>query len=183
MRVASGAAKGKKLRGATISGARPTSELVRGAIFNVLGPFDLKPIRVLDLYAGSGSLGIEAISRGASWADFVERHPRQCAALRENLTATGFREMAQVYCLDTFKALSTLGAKYHLVLMDPPYKLSSLDELLETLAGSNLLEEGADVVVGHSKRLALKETYSGLSLVGSYRYGDSSVDFFKYGDF
>jgi 16S rRNA G966 N2-methylase RsmD len=67
--------------------------------------------------------------------------------------------------------------------MDPPYKLSSLDELLETLAGSNLLEEGADVVVGHSKRLALKETYSGLSLVGSYQYGDSSVDFFKYGDF
>ncbi len=182
MRVVGGVAKGKRLRGATISEARPTSGLVRGAIFNVLGPLDLKPIRVLDLFAGSGSLGIEALSRGASRADFVERHPRQCAALRENLTTTGFTESAQVYCMDTDKALSTLRGRYNLVLMDPPYRLTSLEEVLDALAGSNLLEEGADVVVGHSKRLTLKEGYQSLTLVGRYRYGDSSVDFFEKGD-
>ena len=82
-----GAAKGRRLKGATISEARPTSELVRGAIFNVLGPLHLSPIRALDLFAGSGSLGIEALSRGATWANFVERHPRQCSAIKENLLA------------------------------------------------------------------------------------------------
>jgi len=195
MRVVGGVAKGRRLKGATISEARPTSELVRGAIFNVLGPLDLKPVRALDLYAGSGSLGIEALSRGASWADFVERHPRQCAAIRENLRVTGFTDKAQVYCMDVDKALLVLlehnAGRYGLVLMDPPYKLTSLDEVLDSLAGSKLLEEGATVVVGHSKRLSLKSGYpsglspqgqsQSLSLVGRYRYGDSTVDFFEKG--
>ena len=91
-----GIAKGRRLIGATIAEARPTSELVRGAIFNILGPLDLKPIRVLDLYAGSGSLGLEALSRGAGSADCVERHPRQCAALDTNLAATGFTDAGGV---------------------------------------------------------------------------------------
>ena len=176
-----GAAKGRRLRGATISEARPTSELVRGAIFNVLGPLDLKPVSVLDLYAGSGSLGIEALSRGSSWADFVERHPRQCAALKENLETTGFEDRARVYCMEVAKALTSLEGRYHLVFMDPPYKLASLDEMLESLAGSALLEEGATIVVGHSKRLSLQSGYRSLGLVGCYRYGDSRVDFFEKG--
>ena len=181
MRVVGGVAKGRRLRGATVSGARPTSELVRGAIFNVLGPLDLNPTKVLDLYAGSGSLGIEALSRGASWADFVEHHPRQCAAIKENLVTTGFGEGTRVYCMNVDKALASLEGSYHLVLMDPPYKLASLDTVIETLAASTLLEEVATVVVGHSKRLSLKNSYYSLSGVGRYRYGDSVVDFFEKG--
>ena len=164
-----------------ISGARPTSELVRGAIFNVLGPLDLRPASVLDLYAGSGSLGIEALSRGASWADFVERHPRQCDAIRGNLETACFTERAHVYRMEVDKALTSLERRYHLVLMDPPYKLQSLDHVLESLTVSNLLEDDATVVVGHSKRLSLKSDYHSLSLVGRYRYGDSAVDFFEKG--
>ena len=179
--MVSGVAKGKRLRGATISGARPTSELVRGAIFNVLGPITFRPVGVLDLYAGSGSLGIEALSRGASWADFVERHPRQCAAIEENLAATGFAERARVYCMDVDKALRALEGPYHLVLMDPPYSLASLGEVLDGLGGSDLLEDGASIVAGHSKRLLLEGRYRSLTAVGSYRYGDSMVDFFEKG--
>ena len=181
MRVVGGAAKGRRLRGATVSGVRPTSERVRGAIFNVLGPLDLRPLSVLDLYAGSGSLGIEALSRGASRAAFVERHPRQCAAIRENLAATGFSERAQVHCMDTDRALKVLEGPYHVVLMDPPYNMESLDLQLENLAASTLLAEGAIVVVGHSKRVPLKGGYRSLVPAGTYRYGDSTVDFFEKG--
>ena len=181
MRVVGGIAKGKRLKGATISGARPTSELVRGAIFNVLSTLDHEPTRALDLYAGTGSLGIEALSRGAGWVDFVERNPRQCAATKENLENTGLTDRARVYCMDVMKALTVLEGGYQLALMDPPYKLTSLDEVLDTLGESGLLEEGATVVAGHSKRLPLKDSYNSLGHVRSYRYGDSAVDFFERG--
>ena len=176
-----GDAKGIRLRGATISGARPTTELVRGAIFNVLGHLDPNPIRALDLFAGSGSLGIEALSRGATWVDFAERHPRQCAAIKENLEATGFSSTARIYCMDVVRALGVLQDPYELVLMDPPYSLPSLDYVLNGLAKSKLLSSGATVVVGHSKRLTLQPVYHDLGRVGQYRYGDSSVDFFEKG--
>ena len=181
MRVVGGVAKGRRMRGSTIPGARPTSELVRGAIFNVLGPLDLGSVRVLDLYAGSGSLGIEALSRGAFWADFVERHPRQCAAIRENLAATGFTDRARVFRLDVNAALATLKDRYGLVLMDPPYRLTSLGDVLDRLAGSEIVESGATVVVGHSKRLSLQSSFRELHHVRSYRYGDSALDFFEEG--
>jgi 16S rRNA (guanine(966)-N(2))-methyltransferase RsmD len=181
MRVVGGVAKGRRLKGAVVPGLRPTSDLVRGAIFNVLGALDSTSIRVIDLYAGTGSLGIEALSRGASWADFVERHPRQCAVLRENLASVGFSERAGVYCMAVERALGSLKGVYQLVLMDPPYRLPSLDDVLDTLAQSRILGEGARVVVGHSKRLALRSAYRDLAMVGSYRYGDSAVDFFERG--
>ena len=181
MRVVGGAARGRRMRGAVISGVRPTSELVRGAIFNVLAPLDLTPIRVLDLYAGSGSLGIEALSRGAAWADFVERHPRQCAVIRENLESIGFADRGQVHCMKVEAAYTTLRGPYMLVLMDPPYKLASLDGVLEALAGSDLLGDGATLVVGHSSKAGLKDGYRDLRMTGSYRYGDSAVDFFEKG--
>ncbi len=181
MRVVGGAARGRRMKGAVISGVRPTAERVRGAIFNVLAPLDLTPIRVLDLYAGSGSLGIEALSRGAARADFVERHPRQCAVIRENLKNIGFADNGQVHCMKVEAAFTTLEGPYMLVLMDPPYKLESLDGVLDSLAGSDLLGEGATVVVGHSSRAALNDAYRDLIMTGSYRYGDSAVDFFEKG--
>ena len=139
-------------------------------------------MRALDLYAGTGSLGIEALSRGAVWADFVERHPRQCAVLRQNVASTGFTEQAGVHCMSAARAVDVLEGPYHLVLMDPPYRLASLNEVVEGLACSTLLESGARVVVGHSKRVALQGAYQGLTRTRSYPYGDSAVDFFEKGD-
>ena len=179
MRVVGGDAKGRRLRGSTIPGARPTSELVRGAIFNILGPLNLSPVRALDLFAGSGSLGIEALSRGATRTDFVERHPRQCSAIKENLLATDFAGRAKVYCMEVAKGISVLDPGYQLVLMDPPYKLIALDPVLDALAASALMPTGATMVVGHSKRLTLKPEYQSLAQIGHYRYGDSIVDFFE----
>lgn len=179
MRVLSGTAKGRRLKGPAISGARPTSELVRGAIFNILGPLDAFPVRALDLFAGTGSLGIEALSRGAQQADFVERDPSQCARVRENLALTGFQGNATVYCVDVRTAMKSLNGPYQLVLMDPPYELQTVGSVLQDLASSALLDPGARVMVGHSKRVSLEEEYLTLVRRAIHRYGDSMVDLFQ----
>ena len=167
------------MKGPAIAGARPTSELVRGAIFNVLGPLQPEQVRVLDLFAGTGSLGIEALSRGARWADLVEQSPRQCARIRENLSLTGLSERAAVHCMEVERALGRLEGPYQLVLMDPPYKMESLDSVLGPLATSTILEPGTRVVVGHSKRTLLQSSYHRLEHRETRRYGDSVVDFYE----
>ena len=181
MRVVSGEAKGRKLKGTISPGARPTTERVRAAIFNILSSEVYRGGRVLDLYAGSGSLGIEALSRGAAWADFVERSRRQCAVIEANLEATSFRQRARVHCADVTQSLTSLVGLYQLVLMDPPYRLQELGVVLEKLASvPGLLGDGAVVVVGHSRHLSLAFNYGSLHLVSHRRYGDNLVEFFQY---
>ena len=179
MRVVGGIAKGRKLGSPAVPGARPTSELVRGAIFNILGTRLVEGARIADLFAGTGSLGIEGLSRGAVWADFVEHNPLQCAVLRSNLKSTGLSDGGRVYCMRAERALQALTGPYRVVLMDPPYRLETLDPILETLARMSLIEGEGVVVVGHSKRLGLNDRYGTLSKVLSRRYGDSTVDFFS----
>ncbi len=178
MRVLSGFAGGRPLKGPAIPGARPTSELVRGAIFNVLGPLEGRIVRVLDLFAGTGSLGIEALSRGVGQADFVESNRRQCQRIRENLQGLGLSQGASVHCKEAAQAVRDLPGSYQLVLMDPPYKMTDLSPVLGPLGNSASLEQGAMVVVGHSKRVQLAEGYGSLVRTGDRRYGDSMVDFF-----
>src|SRR4030042_6735847 len=121
MRVIAGKAKGHHLKAPKGSLIRPTSDLVRGAIFAILDSVATNWSRVLDLYAGTGALGIEALSRGAGWADFVEREVRCCNVIKENLEQTKLSESAHVYCCTVRKALSFLKEFYGIVLLDPPY--------------------------------------------------------------
>ena len=110
MRVAGGEARGRRLKGAASPGVRPTTERVRAAVFNILSVSQYRERRVLDLFAGSGSLGIEALSRGALWADFVERDRRQCVVIRDNLATLGFDSLADVRQSDATKSLPVLPA-------------------------------------------------------------------------
>ena len=178
MRVVGGIAKGRRLAPPAIPGARPTSELVRTAIFNILSSGALEGARIVDLYAGTGALGIEGLSRGASWADFVEQDPRQCAVARSNLEVTGFGDKAQVFCMKVELAIGVLKGPYRVVLMDPPYRLETLDPIIMALHQRGLVETEAMMVVGHSKRTPIASEYGGLLRVDSRRYGDSVVDFF-----
>ena len=182
MRVAGGVARGQRLKGAVTPGVRPTSERARAAIFNVLPPWFLEDARVLDLFAGTGSLGIEALSRGAAWADFVERNRRQCQALQENLRTTGFHQRAQAHCADAARILGNLPGPYRLVLLDPPYKMEKLDDFMVSLGTTpGLLDETGMVVVGHSRHVALGKEYGDLTLDSNRRYGDNLVDFYRRG--
>ena len=195
MRVVAGKAKGSRLRGATSAAVRPTTERVRAAIFNILQPHTYEDQRVLDLYAGTGSLGIEALSRGAGWADFVEQDRRQCAVIQANLDATGFRDFSNVSCASVESVLgiapsrhsreggnpagARLNGPYQLVLLDPPYRLQTLGATLDAIASTpGLVGVGGMVVAGHSKRSELRETYGTLRITSQRRYGDNAVDFY-----
>ncbi|PKB73256.1 MAG: 16S rRNA (guanine(966)-N(2))-methyltransferase RsmD [SAR202 cluster bacterium Io17-Chloro-G7] len=180
MRVISGRVKGLRLKGAVSSGTRATTERARGAIFNILPGELYQEGRVLDIFAGSGSLGIEALSRGAGWADFVEWDRRQCEVIRTNLRTTGFSSHSKVHCADVNRFLSSFTEVYQLVLMDPPYANDELGPVMEKLGKvDGLIVEGGMLVVGHSRYLELLSEYGGLSRVSLRRYGDNVVEFFE----
>ncbi len=180
MRVVGGRAKGLRLKGAVSANTRSTTERVRAAIFNILHGELYQEGRVLDLFAGCGGLGIEALSRGAAWADFVELDRRQCQVIRSNLQTTGFTAHAQVPCSDVTRSLDMLSGAYQLVLMDPPYAMQNLDPFLERLGQeAGLVADGGIVVVGHSRFLELRPQYCTLRRTSIRRYGDNVVEFYQ----
>ena len=183
LRVAGGNARGMRLKGAVDATVRPTTQRVRAAIFNILEPGQVRGQRALDLYAGTGSLGIEALSHGAAYAAFVERNARQCRLLRDNLAQTGYAAVAQVHCADAQRWLmrAAAPAPFHLALLDPPYRMpAELAETLRTLALSGALAAGAIVVAGHSSRANTPDDVPGLELYDRRQYGDNALAFYRY---
>jgi 16S rRNA (guanine(966)-N(2))-methyltransferase RsmD len=179
MRVGGGEARGRRLKGAVIRGVRPTTERVRAAIFNILDIAQYRDRRVLDLFAGTGSMGIEALSRGAAWADFVERDRRQCAVIRENLATTGFGPLAEVRQGDATRTLPLLPGDYGLILLDPPYRMGAFHCVLEAISQQpGLLSPQGMVVAGHSRQTELRAAYGKLRRVVFRQYGDNSVAFY-----
>lgn len=180
VRVIAGKAKGQRLRGPHSRAIRPTSDLVRGAIFSILGAMGADLARVLDLYAGSGALGIEALSRGATWCDFVERSPAACAIIRQNLAATGFADQAEVHCTTAKVALRRLQGPYGLVLADPPYADATALEALELLAACGLVQQGETILVlEHSARQAAPAAIGSWTLADSRHHGDTAISIYR----
>ena len=175
MRVIAGRAKGFILKVPQRLATRPATELVRGAIFSILETRAQSWERVLDVFAGSGSLGIEALSRGAGWVDFVEHEHRCCAIIKENLGKTGFSGQAHVYCCKVEKAISFLDKEYDIILMDPPYSDLSISDTIERLATSPLVVDRTIMAVTHSSHLALRPAYGRLTMAKEYRHGDSLI--------
>jgi 16S rRNA (guanine(966)-N(2))-methyltransferase RsmD len=153
--------------------------LVKGAIFSILESTTDNWERVLDLFAGSGSLGIEALSRGADWVDFVEHEPRCCDIIRQNLEKTKLAAWAHIYCCSVAKALSFLDKEYSIILIDPPYSNRSIGAVITQLATSKLVGADSVLVVTHSPRLPLDSAYATLKLVKEHRHGDSCISIYK----
>jgi 16S rRNA (guanine(966)-N(2))-methyltransferase RsmD len=135
--------------------------------------------RVLDLFSGSGSLGIEALSRGAGWVDFVEHDPYCCTVIKENLEATGLENRAHVYCSTAVRALSFLEREYDIILMDPPWTDQTIGGFIEQTANSKLAGARTMVVVTHSPHLTLEPAYGPLKMIKERRHGDSFISFFN----
>lgn len=155
---------------------RPTADRVREALFAALG--DLVGARVLDLYAGTGALGIEALSRGAQRAVFVERSQAARAVLRRNLAFLGLgKDEARVLGGDAVAALRRLargGERFDLVFLDPPYASEEAPRALAGLVASGVLSPTAEVVLESSRRHPLP-LVAGLALRGQRRYGDTTI--------
>ena len=179
MRIIAGAFKGRRL--APVKGSiRPTAAKVREAVFNILGSA-VPEARVLDLFAGTGALGIEALSRGAAAAVFVEDHPEALKVLRRNLADLGLAERTTVWPLPVAAALKKLagrGERFGLAFLDPPYGGGAAAAALSALGSLNLLAPGARVVVEHSRRESLPEACGALTRLEVRRYGDTQVAFY-----
>jgi 16S rRNA (guanine(966)-N(2))-methyltransferase RsmD len=149
-------------------------------MFNILGPAPEGP--VLDLYAGSGALGIEALSRGAPRAVFVERDGRALTMLSRNLRELGFSDRAVIVGTDVRTALARLtpvGHPFTWVFVDPPYATDEAEQALTALAGSDVLASGAVVVVEHDKRRLPPDAAGDLKLVDRRFYGDTGLSFYR----
>lgn len=178
MRVIGGDARGRTLKAPRGLRTRPTSDLLRGAIFSMLAAMQVQPARVLDLYAGTGALGIEALSRGCERADFVERDRLACDAIRDNLRRADFGARARVLCMPVARALPRLEGAYDLVFLDPPYADRGAASLLDSPAARALLTEEAMIVYEHSRRDSPPENLGGLPLQRTRSHGSASVSFY-----
>jgi 16S rRNA (guanine966-N2)-methyltransferase len=182
MRVIAGEAKGLRLKSPPVRHLRPTSDLVRGAVFDMLASLGADLSRVLDLYAGSGALGVEALSRGASWCDLVDRDRTACATIRQNLALAGFQERARVLCLPVERVLeSARGGEepYSLVLVDPPYEDESAVAVVERLAASTLVAPGSTLVLEHAWRRPPPDDFGPFKLLVRRRHGDTGVSIYR----
>jgi 16S rRNA (guanine966-N2)-methyltransferase len=189
VRVIAGSAKGRQLKGPPSrrtgdgsAAARPSSDMVRGALFNALEAMGADFSAVLDLYAGTGALGIEALSRGAGSCDFIERDRSMAEVIRQNLDLTGFSDRAKVYPIAAERALERLAGAYTLVLADPPYAEAGAADLLERLARSALVEDDATVAYEHGARDEPRADLGSFSLAKQLRHGDSAVSIYLPAD-
>jgi len=158
---------------------RPTTSLTRQAIFSILENSDSGWEVVLDLFAGTGALGIEALSRGASWAEFIDNNHECCTVIKQNLEKTGLAARARVHCMSANRASEELKRHYDVVFIDPPYDDASTGNLLSALSASSILAPGALLVVSHGDRHPLADAYGAFATWKQRRYGDSHVTIYR----
>ena len=184
MRVIAGIAKGKELRFPKLSKdkrLRPLTGRAKEALFNILVRKN-QGAKFLDLFAGTGSVGIEALSRGASLAIFVEADRIIVRTLRENLAFTGFSDRAEVYCLDVIKALKVIDrakGRFDIVFIGAPYGSPVLEETLKTITATEIIDRDGVVVAEHSVRDKISDSYGKLKKSRDCRYGDTVLSFYS----
>jgi 16S rRNA (guanine966-N2)-methyltransferase len=179
VRVVSGEARGRKLRAPKSQGiTRPMADKIKEALFSVLASLGVEYDRVLDLYAGSGGVGIEALSRGASWCDFVDRDSHAVRAIRENLEHVGFAKRGKIHLVPVLTVIRAAREPYDMVLFDPPYADPDIILTLEALSYSHAVRDGTIVAVGHSPRVDLPERIGRLVKLRGRCHGDSCFSIF-----
>ncbi|CAM4251127.1 16S rRNA (guanine(966)-N(2))-methyltransferase RsmD [Paenibacillus tarimensis] len=183
MRVIAGEARGRSLKAVPGSHTRPTTDKVKEAMFSMIGPF-FEGGTALDLFAGTGGLGIEALSRGMELAIFVDSDRRSVEIIKSNLEAARMKEHAEVYCNSADRAIRTLekrDIRFNLVFLDPPYRMKNADELMLELAARGLLAEDATLVVEHESGHRYPETFGDFQQRRLALYGETAVAIYHYG--
>jgi 16S rRNA (guanine(966)-N(2))-methyltransferase RsmD len=181
MRVITGSARGRRLQELPGMETRPTTGRVKEGLFSAL-QFEIGGRRVLDLFAGTGQLGIEALSRGAARAVFVDCRKDAVAVIRENLKCTGLSDFAQVVSGDAMDYLRTVREKFDLVFLDPPYAAGLLEPALDALAGFDILAPYGIIVAespANRKLPAMKAPYG---VYRVYRYGKIGLTVYRRGE-
>lgn len=188
MRIIAGKARGVPIKAPKGNTTRPTTDRVRESLFAILG--DLSGARVLDLFAGSGALGLEALSRGAEEALFLEKDRRAVQVIKENLAKTKLAPAGRVIPVDTLRFLADPGRYlpesrenyYSLVFLDPPYASGLYQKVIGLLAESGLVAPGGILVVEQAARDEVVPEVGGFLWRRSERYGDTVISFFRRGE-
>lgn len=180
MRIIAGSLGGRRLKAPRGRRVRPTADRVKESVFSILGEAP-RDARVLDLYAGTGALGLEALSRGAREVIFVEQDGAAARALAENCRSLACGDRARVLRLPVESALATAPGLFDLVFLDPPYGQGLAAATVEALGRSALVAPGGQVVAEHSRRDALPDRAGDLALRDRRRYGDTEVSFYVRG--
>lgn len=177
MRVISGQKRGKKLEVLIGDAVRPTTDKVKESVFNII-QFELASVKFLDLFAGSGQIGLEALSRGASSATFVDKCKRSIDVVRRNLDETGFLNQSNVVNLDALLFLKKANSKFNIAFLDPPYNSSLLDETLFCVP--NVMEQNGIIICEHPFEKILPDNFAGFSLKKIYKYGKIAVSLYRH---
>ena len=176
MRIVAGAFRGRQLKSPTWEGLRPTSDRLRETLFNILGP-SVRGARVLDGYAGTGAIGIEALSRGAAAVTFVEQDPRAVRLIEANLALLG--ATGAIIRAGVADAVARLGGQvFDLIILDPPYADTAAAAALD--AAGALAAVGTRVVIEHATRHPAPGEHAGLRLTRTVNAGDSAISFYEH---
>jgi 16S rRNA (guanine(966)-N(2))-methyltransferase RsmD len=180
LRVISGEARGRQLKAVPGQTTRPTTDKVKEALFSMIGPYFDGDI-VLDLFAGTGGLGIEALSRGAGKAVFIDVNPRSIEVIRANLETARLADRAEVYRNDANKAIKLIerkGTKFDLIFLDPPYAMKNCNELLDELESRGLTADGAVAVVEHESGFDYGDRIGLFERRKLANYGETSISIY-----
>ena len=177
MRVISGKARGKVLKTPDGALTRPTSDRVKEAMFSII-QFDLPGAKVLDLFGGTGQLGIEAISRDASRAVFVDEREDACKLIRENLKRTGFESFASVIRSDYLSYLKNCRDKFDIIFLDPPYAEVFLENAIKMITEIDILQTNGIIVAERPVGKDLSGDFSGYKRSRDYKYGNTLLTLF-----
>ncbi len=180
MRIIGGEFRGRKLASVPGIKTRPTSDRVREAIFSSLQPVISRSV-VLDLFAGTGALGLEALSRGAAKADFVDFEPQAIAVINRNIESLGLAEKTLVNRRESLSFLENCRLdSYDLIFLDPPYLYNYHEELLKTIATRGILRKNGKIVLETSSKNELSGVYYNMVLAKSKKYGDTKIWYFEF---
>lgn len=182
VRVVSGVKKGLHLKAVPGTSTRPTTDKVKEAIFNIIGPYFDGGVG-LDLFGGSGGLGIEALSRGIDKMIFVDRDQKAIQTIKGNLETCRLLDQAEVYRNDAVRALKAIvkrDIKFDVIFLDPPYKQQKLTELIEEISKHQLLTSDGVVIAEHDSEVLLEKSIGNLELVRHEEYGIIGVSLYRY---
>ncbi|MFP3918619.1 16S rRNA (guanine(966)-N(2))-methyltransferase RsmD [Lysinibacillus telephonicus] len=181
MRVVAGERKGMPLKAITGTTTRPTTDKVKESIFNMIGPY-FDGGTVLDLFAGSGGLGIEALSRGVQRAIFVEKDGRAYQTLQENIKKCRYEDVAETFKTDATRAVKGLikrDIQIDYLFLDPPYRKIEYYDLILTLIDGGKLSENAVIVCEHAAEVSLPSTYGPYTLTRQESYGGTIISIYR----
>lgn len=181
MRVIAGQAKGIKLKSLKGLDTRPTSDRVKESLFNILAPY-IEGSKILDLFSGTGNLGIEAISRGASFAYLVEKNKKCFNIIKENITKAKLNSKINILIKDAFIALKEFGKineSFDIIFMDPPYLKGFIIPCLQEIHSNNILNDNGFIVIEHDVKDILPEKVQNLVKIKERRYGNTMISFYS----